>query len=58
MNQINWPFSDTIAGYVTSSDAGQGTFTLKNKSQADWFQSINSTTTVQMNPAFTAPAAK
>src|SRR5579871_1030664 len=29
MNEINFTFSDTIAGYVTASDPGQGTFSLK-----------------------------
>ncbi len=28
MNQINWPFSDTIAGYLTAADVEAGTFTL------------------------------
>src|SRR5689334_3258153 len=29
MNRIDFPFSDTIAGYVTASDANAGTFTLR-----------------------------
>ena len=29
MNQINWPFSDTIAGYITAADVDKGTFSLK-----------------------------
>ncbi len=29
MNQINWIFSDTVAGYLTQADAEKGTFTIK-----------------------------
>ena len=29
MNQINWTFSDTIAGYITTADIEKGTFTIK-----------------------------
>lgn len=29
MNQINWTFSDTIAGYITAADIEKGTFTIK-----------------------------
>src|SRR3954470_7595885 len=31
---------------------------LKNKRQSDWFQSINGSTTVQINPAFAPPSGK
>jgi len=36
MNQINWTFSDTIAGYITAADVDKGTFSLKTPGGTDF----------------------
>jgi mannose/cellobiose epimerase-like protein (N-acyl-D-glucosamine 2-epimerase family) len=44
MNQINFTFSDTIAGYVKEADADKGTFTLTTPGGSDFTGKLTSAT--------------
>ncbi|WP_411826636.1 AGE family epimerase/isomerase [Luteolibacter sp. AS25] len=44
MNQINWPFSDTIAGYITVADTQLGTFTIKTPGGTEFSGKVTSAT--------------
>lgn len=44
MNQINWTFSDTIAGYVKSADVEKGTFTLETPGGTEFSGKLTSAT--------------
>ncbi len=44
MNQINWPFSDTIAGYITAADVDKGTFSLKTPGGTEFSGKLTSAT--------------
>ncbi|MDX1934974.1 MAG: AGE family epimerase/isomerase [Capsulimonadales bacterium] len=44
MNQIDFTFSDTIAGYVTAADLSQGTFRLKTPGDKEFEAKLTSST--------------
>ncbi len=44
MNDINFIFSDTIAGYITAADAEQGTFTIKTPGDKEFSGKLTSAT--------------
>ena len=48
MNEINFPFSDTIAGYVTAYDAGAGTFGIQTPAGGEFQVKLTRDTYAEM----------